>query len=37
MRSRIRVSLFLLAALAGITHAADDRAAQLNAMYAEYW
>src|SRR5512134_2035715 len=37
MRSRVLVSVFLFAALAGITHAAQDRAAKLDALYAQFW
>ena len=36
-RSKYLVSVFLLASFAGLAHAADDRAKQLNALYTEYW
>ena len=37
MRSRLFTAMLLLASFAGSTHAADDRASKLNAMYAEFW
>jgi uncharacterized protein (DUF885 family) len=36
-RSKYLVSVFLLASFAGLAHAADDRAKQLNTLYTEYW
>src|SRR5881394_802804 len=36
IRSKLLAPVFLLM-LAGIAHAASDRAARLDALYAEYW
>jgi uncharacterized protein (DUF885 family) len=37
MRTRLITAMVLLASFAGSAHAADDRAAQLDAMYAQFW
>src|ERR1051325_10944361 len=37
IRSKLLASCVLFAAFTGLAHAADDRAAKLDALYTEYW